>query len=648
MPFIFEYLLKLSISLAVVYLFYYFILSRLTFYNHHRWYLLAYSLFSFFIPFINLSPALHKNELANSGAVQWVPLLYQPRVSNITSPEINYWQIATIIILAGMTALLCRLLIQLWSFRKMLRSATLIASQQVNIYQVDGKVTPFSFGNAVFINPALHSSVELEEIIRHEFVHVKQRHSIDILFAEILCLLNWFNPFAWLIRSSIRQNLEFIADNQVLEKGANKKQYQYLLLKVIGNNQFSIAPKFNFSSLKKRIAMMNKLQTNKKQLLRFLLLLPVLAIVLLSFRKEIKTQFTGKGQARLTAPLTDTLPPPSALNNKGYQITVKDNKGNCLLVIKDEKGKEVKRMLLDDWNKDSAKYEALYGQIPPPPPPPPAQPAMVEGVILEELPVPPTPPAVNDLPPTVTSVVVNNSTVTVKLKDGTEEIYNKASKEDMKKFETKYGRILPSSPTPPTPAKARVVEVRAAATPQAPFVTIEEKELPDNVLYVLDDEVTDKSVVNGLDPSAIKSIDVLKGSTAEAIYGEKGKGGVIKIKTKITEVVAPTGNDLKEIKAGTMLLNKISGTVAPAVSVTGKPAPALYEVTIDEKDILNIGSLSMKDEKQFILVDGKEFNPRNGEKLKGTFRITFLDKKEAEKKFGAKARNGAIIAETIK
>src|SRR4029453_17672904 len=100
--------------------------------------------------------------------------------------------------------------------------------------------------------------------------HVKQRHSIDIIWGEILCMLNWYNPFAWLLKSAIRQNLEFIADNKVMEHGIDKKEYQYLLLKVIGNNQFSIAPKFNFSSLKKRIAMMNKMKTAGVHLVKFL------------------------------------------------------------------------------------------------------------------------------------------------------------------------------------------------------------------------------------------------------------------------------------------------------------------------------------------------------------------------------------------
>ena len=156
----------------------------------------------------------------------------------------------------------------------------------MKIYHVDENIIPFSFGNSIFINRHLHSETELQEIIQHEFVHVKQLHSIDILWGEILCLLNWYNPFAWLLKKSIRQNLEFIADNKVLEKGVSKKEYQYLLLKVIGNNQYSIATQFNFSSLKKRIAMMNKLKSTKVHLVRFLFLLPVVVVMLLAFRNK--------------------------------------------------------------------------------------------------------------------------------------------------------------------------------------------------------------------------------------------------------------------------------------------------------------------------------------------------------------------------
>src|SRR5206468_756662 len=142
-------------------------------------------------------------------------------------------------IAVGMLIMLCRLVLQFFSFKKMLQKAEAVTADGMNLYQVNDNIIPFSFGNSIFINRHLHTEGELQEIIRHEFVHVKQRHSIDIIWAELLCIVNWYNPFAWLLKRSIRQNLEFIADNKVLENGINKKEYQYLLLKVIGNSQYS-------------------------------------------------------------------------------------------------------------------------------------------------------------------------------------------------------------------------------------------------------------------------------------------------------------------------------------------------------------------------------------------------------------------------
>jgi hypothetical protein len=178
------------------------------------------------------------------------------------------------------------LIIQYFSFLSIRRKAQLLSESDARVYHVDADIIPFSFGNSIFINKQLHSFEELEEIVRHEFVHVRQKHSIDILWSELLCILSWYNPFSWLLKRSIRQNLEFIADNKVLESGMNRKEYQYLLLKVIGNNHFSIASKFNFSSLKKRIAMMNKMKTTRFHIVKFLFMLPLVAVLLIAFRKK--------------------------------------------------------------------------------------------------------------------------------------------------------------------------------------------------------------------------------------------------------------------------------------------------------------------------------------------------------------------------
>lgn len=77
-------------------------------------------------------------------------------------------------------------------------------------------------------------------------VHVRQHHTADMMLAELLLVLNWFNPFAWILRHAIRQNLEFIADRQVLTHGVDRRQYQYLLVKVVGQRNFSMASHLNF------------------------------------------------------------------------------------------------------------------------------------------------------------------------------------------------------------------------------------------------------------------------------------------------------------------------------------------------------------------------------------------------------------------
>jgi hypothetical protein len=273
---------------------------------------LGYTLFCFFLPFIDVTPFLQKNAVKDNIVIEFVPAL-QPidvvgkTLQSVLLPAGTHWSVQNwllLFIIAGSGILFIRLLIQLISLTAVLRKARLISDQGIKLYQVDKQIIPFSFGRSIFINSALHNEKDTEEIIRHEFVHVKQKHSIDILWAELLCILNWYNPFVWWLRHAIRQNLEFIADNKVLKNGTNKKEYQYLLLKVLGNNRFAIASPFNFSSLKKRIAMMNKIENTKVHLLKFLFIVPLMAVVILSFRSK-ENNMTGKGTLILAGILFD-------------------------------------------------------------------------------------------------------------------------------------------------------------------------------------------------------------------------------------------------------------------------------------------------------------------------------------------------------
>ncbi|MDB5263496.1 MAG: hypothetical protein JWQ14_2779 [Adhaeribacter sp.] len=187
-------------------------------------------------------------------------------------------------LLSGIIILFIRLGVQVISFLRLRRASRLISDQPVKIYQVDAAIVPFSFGRSVFLNRHLHQEKDLPEIIRHELVHVQQGHTADIVWMELICILNWYNPFVWLLRGQLRQNLEFIADRQVLQTGTDKKHYQYLLLQVTGTPAFRLANQFNFSTLKKRMVMMNKIPSARPALAKFLFLLPVVALLLLSFR----------------------------------------------------------------------------------------------------------------------------------------------------------------------------------------------------------------------------------------------------------------------------------------------------------------------------------------------------------------------------
>jgi hypothetical protein len=287
---IFQYLLKWSIALGAAYLFYRLVLRPLTFYQWNRRYLVLYSIVAFFIPFINITTYVPPAKLQGMKIVKYIPVINISNESaspvSAQSNAIDILLIAGLLIATGSIVLLTRLILQWVSLRRIRKTAVWVYHPEANVYHVDENVIPFSFGNSIYVNTTLHSERELQDIILHEFVHVRQKHSMDIIWSEILCILNWYNPFAWLIRHAIRQNLEFIADQAVLNNGLDKKQYQYHLLKVIGSPQYSIANNFNFSSLKKRIAMMNRLKSARVHLVKFLFVLPLLAVLLLAFRNK--------------------------------------------------------------------------------------------------------------------------------------------------------------------------------------------------------------------------------------------------------------------------------------------------------------------------------------------------------------------------
>lgn len=572
MPYIAEYLLKLSLSLSVVYLFYIAVLRRLTFYNWNRWYLMGYSILAFFIPFVNISPVLQKGAWDQNQVIQLIPFYdFSNRVA-VQDAGFSWWSFLLLGTVAGILLMGIRFVVRYISYYRIRRSAELLVDVGVKVYHVDKSIIPFSFGNAIFINRRLHEEEDLRQIIHHEFIHVKQKHTLDMMWAELLCMLNWYNPFAWLIRKAVRQNLEFIADHKVLENGIDKKHYQYLLLKVTGAAHFSITQQFNFSSLKKRIIMMNRSRSAKIQLTRFMFLFPLLSVMLLAFRSNVidnnrMEKVRAQAQLQLEAVLAsnqpaivDTVPAPAKQPGVREELLKKNTD------IKDI-----------GWEEEPGTAKP--------------------------------------------------SVLVVFRKDGIVEKYDWDDVKARELFKKRYG----SEPELPknflvkpnwgfSGQKQQVIDASLKG-PGDPYLRMPSNS---NILVAVNGELMKKGYdINKIDVNTIERMNVLKGESAIAEYGDYAKDvdGVIEIETKDYNVIRILG------KAATISPSGDSAVLVgnPRIKVRGSSAYAV----------------------KLYVVDGIEFGPAEFEKLNiepGRIEsITVLKGESATKLYGEKGREGVII-----
>ncbi|HEV8505131.1 MAG TPA: M56 family metallopeptidase [Chitinophagaceae bacterium] len=156
-----------------------------------------------------------------------------------------------------------------------------IIDGKYRIVEVSGDKAPCSFGNNIFINPEKYDWDTYNQILLHEKIHIEQRHTLDILLAELVLIFQWFNPFAWIYRREMESNLEFLTDDQLMQHNRVEKQsYQLSLMKVSAPHfPLSLTTNYNQSILKKRIAMMNSKRSNLHTAWKYFFLVPVLAFL---------------------------------------------------------------------------------------------------------------------------------------------------------------------------------------------------------------------------------------------------------------------------------------------------------------------------------------------------------------------------------
>ena len=318
------YMLKVNIGIALFYAFYKLFCCRDTFFQWRRIALLSFLALSFLYPLMDMQawvkeqPAI--NELADYYALMMLTETNTSTATVVTAPVAiptpDLLDIIKFVYWIGILLLSARFMIQLSSIFRLVLKSKSINVDQISIRSLSEPANPFSFWQWIFIYlPGLKED-EKQEILTHEQTHVRQWHSIDVIISEIVNIICWMNPFAWLLKTEIRLNLEYLADHKVMESGTNKKAYQYHLLGLANQNrQTGLYNNFNLSHLKNRIKMMNKKRTRTTGHIKYALFAPLTAALLLVSNIETVARTTE----RITNEVVETVaaiqtPKPGAVD----------------------------------------------------------------------------------------------------------------------------------------------------------------------------------------------------------------------------------------------------------------------------------------------------------------------------------------------
>jgi len=546
------YFLKVNIAISLFYIFYRLVFYNDTFWATRRFYLVVSMLLSVIYPFISFSGWLEKQEPMKVIMANYVQLK-EITVTNAPATFLTFENI--LLAMYGLVSLilLIKMFVQLTSILRWRLKGKRQDLQGIEIIAVDATITPFSFFNTIFINPGLHNEQETHQILTHECTHARQLHSLDVLLSELMTVLFWINPAAWLLKREIRHNLEFLADNSVLKSGIDSKNYQYHLLQLsyqVPENQ--LINKFNISPLKKRITMMNQQKTKKAGILKYALIVPLALALVLSSNAETIVNSTKKALASTKETLAD-------IRNQNIN-SQKENKTQLTSTVKDttqiklqeEQQSEIEKTytVVEKMPQFHGGEEALINYI--------SQNIKypreaiekgVHGTILIRF-------IVNSKGKVVDPIFLK-STVSEDKKDKNENL------EVVELLNHEALRVINSLPDfIPGEQNGKKVSVyytlpivfslvdafSSSSHVQNPNVGVEygDKDfknsgVPPQVkqsdpknppLYIVDGKEVLESYIKAIKPEDIKEISVLKNSSATSIYGDKGKNGVILITMK--------------------------------------------------------------------------------------------------------------------
>lgn len=302
------YFLKINVAIALFYAFYRLFFYKDTFFTWRRTALLCFFAVSAIVPLFNIQTWIEQQEPMAAMADLYATVVL-PELTLTPQPETDWKQLLAdgigIVYWLVVALLTARFLVQLTGIIRLGRRCPTQKIDDTTVHLLPRPEGPFSFFRWIFVYPDAHTGEELHEILTHERTHARQWHSIDVMIGELACIVCWFNPFAWLMKREMRTNLEYMADEKVLETGHDSRTYQYHLLGLSHHKAAAtIYNSFNVLPLKKRITMMNKRRTRAIGRTKYLMFLPLAALLMIVSNIEAVARATQKITAEVMEAVT--------------------------------------------------------------------------------------------------------------------------------------------------------------------------------------------------------------------------------------------------------------------------------------------------------------------------------------------------------
>ncbi|HAA22057.1 MAG TPA: hypothetical protein DCP28_26060 [Cytophagales bacterium] len=280
------YLIGFTLCLTALWAFYHLCLAHEPFHHLKRIYLLSAIVVSAIIPQITFTayvdtPATPiSTQLENPQSLLTVESPPHPETTNSILP-----QIVSLIYLLGLGLFAIRFFHNLGATLQKINKNELHRVGKMRYVLLDERVVPNTFLWFIFLNKEQYRLQTIpQEVLHHEEVHARHLHAIDLIFIELVKVLLWFHPLVHLIRSAIKLNHEFLADQGVLANGSSRRTYQSILLEYATKGRApSLSNAFNFSLIKRRFKMMTKSANKRVMFLKLGLVLPLLSLLLYSF-----------------------------------------------------------------------------------------------------------------------------------------------------------------------------------------------------------------------------------------------------------------------------------------------------------------------------------------------------------------------------